>query len=284
MGNLSNIESTLRSETLAEDAHNRALPEIEGLPAEKVIQVNAEIVGSVATIVGAKPKVEAIRKQIEVEVPKFPGILLQKVELYAQALLYAHSVYQISAEPKDDLPPLLEMANTTTETLLADARALARRGLIPPEALDACKAQPGYKNRANDLQLLYTVFDSHWDKVAGKCAVTREELEMASRLASRIIRLVGLREQSPAAVAAAADKRARAFTLLINTWDEIRRAVTYARWKEGDADEIAPSIYAGKKRRQPEEPEQPEAPAPTPPVTPVNRNLNNLPGGSPFIA
>lgn len=283
MSTASNIESTLRSETLAEDAYIRVLPEIEAFPAEKVGQVNAEVVGAVATIVGARPKVEAVRRQIGIELPKFPAQAFDKVELYAQALLYAHSVYQVSAEPKDDLPPLLEMANTMAETLLADARALARRGLINPQAIDQCKGQPGYKNRASDLQLLYTVFDSHWDAVQGKCAVTREELEMAGRLAARIVRLVGLREQSPAAVAEAADKRARVFTLLVSTWDEIRRAVTYVRWKEGDADDIAPSIYAGKTRRQVEEPEpeQPQTPAPVQP--PVNRSLANLPGGSPFL-
>jgi hypothetical protein len=45
--------------------------------------------------------------------------------------------------------------------------------------------------------------------------------------------------------------RARAFTLLVRHYDECRRAITYVRHHEGDADEIAPSLFtrAAKPKR-----------------------------------
>ena len=44
--------------------------------------------------------------------------------------------------------------------------------------------------------------------------------------------------------------RDRAYTLVVETYDEIRRALNYVRWAEDDADEIAPSLYAGRAHRR----------------------------------
>lgn len=65
------------------------------------------------------------------------------------------------------------------------------------------------------------------------------------------------------------ERRQRAFTLFARAYDECRRAATYLRWQEGDADELVPSLYSGRNasRRGPEEPE-PAIPA-GPPQAPV---------------
>src|SRR5512132_3793744 len=46
--------------------------------------------------------------------------------------------------------------------------------------------------------------------------------------------------------AEAAFRKARAFTLFVTADDQGRRAVTYLRWNEGDADSLAPSLYKGR--------------------------------------
>jgi hypothetical protein len=48
----------------------------------------------------------------------------------------------------------------------------------------------------------------------------------------------------PAAGGAAVALRQRAFTLFATTYDEVRRAVSYLRWHDGDGDDIAPSLFA----------------------------------------
>jgi hypothetical protein len=105
--------------------------------------------------------------------------------------------------------------------------------------------------------------------VQSRSGVQDAELEPADKLAQRIVRVVGLREQCPAMVAAATDLRLRAFTLLFRTYDNVRRAVTFQRWSGGEADKIAPSLYAGRSngRRRAEPPVTdvpPPAPAPVP--------------------
>ncbi len=53
----------------------------------------------------------------------------------------------------------------------------------------------------------------------------------------------------PAVIDGAAEIRQQAFTLFIRTYDQLRRAVHYLRWEHGDAEEIAPSLYAASRRR-----------------------------------
>jgi hypothetical protein len=44
--------------------------------------------------------------------------------------------------------------------------------------------------------------------------------------------------------------RARAFRLLVNEYDQLRRAVTFVRWDHGDANAFAPSLHSGAHKRR----------------------------------
>ncbi len=288
------IQNEVRQEILAEDAYKRVLPELQAIAADDLLQVSVDPTAATAIALGARPRLLAMRKQLQENLPGFPAGMVDKIEDYAYALLYAHSVHQAATDPDDALPTLLAQADEMVGRLELDAKALAARGIIDPDSLDALTRQTGYKNRASDLQLLVTVLNGNWARIEGKVGTDRAELELASRLAGRIVRLMGQRDHSPAAIADASDKRARAFTLFSKGWDELRRGVAYVRWHEGDAEEFAPSLYANRGKSRDTEPAQPKTPPPQPqspapgqpangPV-PVQRNLEGIPGGSPFIA
>ncbi|HEX5657994.1 MAG TPA: hypothetical protein VFX59_12400 [Polyangiales bacterium] len=107
-----------------------------------------------------------------------------------------------------------------------------------------------------DLSLLTDAVQRRWAELKGKTAIQLEELLQAEALATSILRAVGEKEQAPAVAAEATAKRARAFTLFVTAYDEVRRAVTYLRWEDGDADAIAPSLYQARatSRRKPSTP------------------------------
>jgi hypothetical protein len=98
-------------------------------------------------------------------------------------------------------------------------------------------------------------------------------VDRAAELAPELLVALGERGHGKTAssAAAAADRRARAFTLLVDAYDACRRAVTYLRWNEGDADLIAPSLFKlrGPRRSPAEAPPEPPAPAPAPEPAPV---------------
>ena len=91
--------------------------------------------------------------------------------------------------------------------------------------------------------------------------------------------MVGVRDQG--SDSPSADLRQRAHTLLVTTYDQVRRMLTFLRWAEGDVERIAPSFWRarGGRKRAAESPVSllPLA-APADVGVPVG-----MPGSSPFI-
>ena len=151
------------------------------------------------------------------------------------------------------------------EQLFADAQGLGRRGLLEASQVDKLRSGVGYKNVAFDVLGLVGLFRERAQALAGKTAVTAQELDHAAERAQQLVTAVGLKEQSSVGVTAAALLRQQAFTLFTQAYDEARRAIGFLRWHAGDGDTIAPSLWAGRGGRKAGEPE-PTAPvvAPTP--------------------
>ncbi len=159
------------------------------------------------------------------------------------------SLWLSSEGAENALKPLLEEAVPLRENLLSDAEALARRGLLDAETVAEIRAGQGHIDTANDLvralgavqrELVGDRRQDGGDRGGG-------EPRRGDRAAApRRPRREGAR-QGPGPTEAA-DKRARAFSLLVHAYDQTRRAVAYLRWNEGDADAIAPSAVQGPRR------------------------------------
>jgi len=253
------------NEVLAQDAYERVKPELAKLAPEDLLQVNLEVSVALQTILGVLPEARALRDQIVQELPTFDIASFDRLEDYALTLGVTQTAYLVATEPPSDLEPLTEEAIEMRETLLRDAQALARRQLIDGGQLANLKGINGYKNIAQDLQILSKILQDAWPNIQGKAATTADELKTASQISTRLSRIVGLREQGPAQVAAATDERLRAFTLVLRTYEDARRAVIYLRARNGDADTIMPSLYPGRPRHR-----QSDATDPTKPNTTSN--------------
>lgn len=264
-----NNPSNVNDETLFEESYNRVLPELQALSSDELASINLEVNTAVSTILGAMPEIRAQRDNVAKQLPDHDVTQFDKVEDYAMALSYANTQYCIATQPPDDLQALLAEGIGIRETLCADLATLIRRGFISEESLKDLKGPNGYKNVANDLQITASLLKNNWSQIEGKCAVQQTEIEHALKLAAHILRVVGLREQSPVTVAAAADMRVRAFTLFTRAYDNVRRAIIYLRWHEGDADSIAPSLYVGRSngKKKPATDDKPNAPTPAPVTT-----------------
>ncbi|MCU0693646.1 MAG: hypothetical protein MUF54_19840 [Polyangiaceae bacterium] len=261
---------------------------------EDVKRVNLDVPSAVATSLGALPEILALRSEVEARLPKFDIGHFDRLQSYTMALSHAFAQSKSSIAELDKLPELNVEGTTIRDNFLADMATLARRGLINPKTFKTCKGYTGYKNIATELQVLSNLARAHWTGIEGKCGICLEELDRADKIAAHMLRLVGLREQAPEIAAEAADERDRAFTLFMRNYDQVRRAVTYLRWDEDDADEIAPSLYAGRRRSGTDSKKEEPAPvvvtpAPNagvpaepivPPVTPASPAV---PTGGPFV-
>jgi hypothetical protein len=224
------------------------------------------VVSTVTTALGILPKLAKLRSSIE-KLPDFNHALVLNFETYAMALYEAHADYLSATRPKEALPDMVEEATKLRDLLYADAQALIQRDLLDPQEIREVRTGIGYKALAVDLTLLGESLQRRWELVQSKTALQLDELLRAQQLAKELLRVVGEREQAPAVAAEAAANRSRAFVLYLRAYDEVRRAVTFLRWKEGDWDLIAPSPYAGRAapKKKPEATAEPPAAAtPTP--------------------
>lgn len=231
-------------------AYKEVQSEIDAMAGDDLAVINIDIPQAVSTVLGVLPKIAVLREAIVVNLPSHPIKTFDKLGTYALAAWYAHLLTLPPASPSSPIKPLLEEAAPLRENLLGDAEALARRKLIDASVVSDIRSGQGNIDVANDLVALAALFANNWDAIQGKTAATEAEVERAGKLGPLILAALGMREQGAVVLPAeAAAKRARAFTLFVRAYNETRRAVTYLRWHERDADELSPSLYKGRGRR-----------------------------------
>ncbi len=270
-------------------AYEATTADRDALAASDLLPVNLDVQLAITTVLGVMPRLDSLRAEIAATFPAEQVEPFEKAEAYARALAYAQTVYLAASTPTEALPALAERATKSRDLLLSDAKALAHRGLIDAKPLADLKGAIGYLNIASDLGVLVRILRERWTVIASKSAIQSSEIDEAEQIFEQITMAYAERSRQSTKVADAADDRQRAFTLLLKTYDQVRRAVTYLRWEKGDAEKFAPSLWAGRggrgsnseppARPEPQPPIAPPAPVTPPPspTTPVG-----LPGSSPF--
>jgi hypothetical protein len=237
----------------ARAAFLRIAPRLRSFDATEILRPNVSVPRAAAIALAAEPKIAALSKQIHSELPRFRIKLLRDLRPIALATWYAH----ISPRPEideDRVKQLVTEGAPLKRTLLLQAEALADRKLVSADRVTAIRTGRGHLDLANDLVALSQLFREHWPIVSTRVAIIEErELDRAAELGTALLEALGARtvtRTEPNAQQQANDLRWRAFTLLAQTYDEIRAAVAYVRRKEGDAEGIAPSLYSTRTRRR----------------------------------
>ena len=267
---------------LFETPFNELLPRFQALEPDDIVAVNVDVPTAVATALGAQPKLLELTERLARALPEFDLELVSKLDDYAFALSHAQTLYSMaSASASAELLQLLSKEGTALrETLWTDARTLVLRQLIDGRQLREVKGRGGYRSLAVDLQILAQVFRDEGARVEGKCATSVAEINRAEQLAAALLSTAGLVKHGQTTAAAAADLRARAFTVFTRAYDQIRRAMVYLRWNDGDVDAVAPSLYRGRGGHGKKKMETPEPVPPSPP--PLARTQNDA-SPQPFL-
>jgi len=289
MNDVTNVADDSKEAQLYDEAYKNLFDEIRNLPASDVMAINIDIPAAVTTVMGALPKIKAHRDAVASHLPHHDIARFDKIEAYALAVGQAQALYQAASAPAEPLDELVAQAVQSRDLLFSDASALARRNLLDGQKLNDLKGGTGYRNVGFDLLTLVAMMRNNWTAISGNSGVKQAEIDQAAKLGARLIAAVGLREQSPAVVAEAADNRQRAFTLFVTAYDQVRRALSYLQWNEGDVDQIAPSLYAGRNNGRRKSPDAPPVTAtPAAPVSPAAPNASTAASpnhnGSPAVA
>lgn len=248
-----------------EAAYQRLLPEMLALADKELAAHTLDIAQVTTTVRGAATKLRSLRDEVA-KLPYTNVTCIDDLEDAARALLYANAVYVTASKPSPALVELGERGALLRSRLYSDATALMGRALIDDEAVKSYRGTVGYRVISMDLIALATTLEAAWPAIAGKTAMTREEIAGAWAIADALSAAVAEREQSPGTTAEALRMRLLAYNLVLLRYDAARRAVGYLRWDEGDADEWAPSVYAGRgngnhKKAEPAEAASPQKPS-----------------------
>ena len=242
---MSALNHALPSLTRFRDAYERVLPELEALPEAAVLGINIDVPRAVTTALGALKNIAGQREAIARALPEVDLGQVDKLETYALAAGHAHAAF-MAASTVLPMKELAAQAMRVRQLLCSDAVALANRGLIDGRRLSALKGAQGHRNLAFDLLALAALFRERWGEVGSKTALEVSELDAAEALADQLVSRLNARKLPAPLLAAAAEQRRRAFTLFVSAYDEVRRAISFLRWKQGDVESIAPSLYAGR--------------------------------------
>jgi hypothetical protein len=241
-GNGGNGENGAR----AHAAFEELAPELAALPAETLIKVNLYVPKVVGTVMAKLRSIRTLRPKIEEHLPKFNLARFDRLESIVLALFYAHGAHLVASRPTPPLPALTARGTKLRRILLADASTQAERGLFSEEVLADIRKGTGYQDLGEDLIALVSLYRSRWADVKPTSGVSLAELDEAEALAAPLLVAAEEREMIPENRAKAIEQRRRAFTLLIEAYDDVRRAALYLCRTLKEANEIAPSLYSGR--------------------------------------
>jgi hypothetical protein len=230
----------------AEAAYTTMKVEMAQLAPESLGKINLDISQAVSIALGVLPGLQSFRPAMA-RLPDFDIAQLDKLETFALGAWYTHLLALPPASASNPVQVLLEEATDLRNSLLSDAEALAARGLLDADSVREIRKGHGNMDIANDLVALSALMGASWGKIENKTAATAEEVHRAGDLGPLLIAALGVREHAVTVTPVeAADRKLRAFTLFTGAYDQVRRAVSYLRWNEGDADSLAPSLYKGR--------------------------------------
>lgn len=275
------------------EAFEAVKEEMASLQKAELQKVNVDVTAAFKATRGSIPKLAPLRPLVA-QLGLFNISNFDKLETYAYALMHAQAGLLAATDDADPIDEMNMQLTGIRESLLADAVALEKRKLLDARRSEL-KGAHGYRNLTLDVLTLSRLFRNNWEAIKNKTAVELAELDDAERLADRLISAVGVRDEGQSIVAEPAETRSRVFTLFLRAYDEVRRAVTFIRWHEGDVDLLVPNIFGGSRSRKSEvaapdaqstdpqgpaqTPAAPQAPAGNAPATPPNAGM---PGTSPF--
>lgn len=244
-------------------AFTELLPVIRAVGEDDFVPVNLDVMTIIYLIEAVTPRIAPHRATIVEELPKFPIQNIDQLGQYALALGHAHTTYCNSMKPSPILQALAEKAAPMREILVSEATTLIKRRVFPSNLLDNLQGPNGYRNLATDLLLIADKLRANFDAISKRTTLTLAELTEAENLAAQMNHEIGLRQQSSEGQAQAARDRQAAYTLTVKAYEQARAALAYVRREHGDADDIAPSLYAGRNNSNAKKKETESKPAAT---------------------
>jgi hypothetical protein len=175
---------------------------------------------------------------VERRLPDFGLGVVDDLEVCAVALAQAHEHCRSSAATSSSDGAVVREMHRLHRRLRAELESLRGRGQLSLPNASRKRGRPSDAKRCAELESFCRLVRAHLALVLRKTDIAPVELTYAETL------IESFRRRHPSAVDAREKQRvlrAKLFTLFVRDYDEIRRAVTYLRWR--DAEMLAPPLH-----------------------------------------
>jgi len=264
MENQTEHDTNSTYDSFGEAEYHLMYPRFSAIPLADCKPINIDVTHAIVTVLGALPEIVALRSDFHVNFRDFEDELLDSLGPATLALSHAHALYRGGVAPRPELAQMATELTATRDRLYDAVALLSSFGLMSGEVLRTCKAGNGYRTVTFDVVALVAELRGNWSKISGRVPLTEQDLLAASNAARELATAIGLREQGPVMVGERSENRQKAFTLFIQIYEKLRRAVQYVRADFGDSESIAPSLYSGRTARKGKDAEAEVEPTPAP--------------------
>jgi len=221
-------------------------PTLEAMLPEEVVPIALDPTRSASVVVGSLPRIESYRAALEAQFGASALAFLDELPIIADATKQA-DIELTAADSASDLSEPFAQVTEDHRLLLTDAEALANRKLLDRARVDAGRPAQGYRTKATSTLVLIALLRERWDVVKDETPLTPGELHAIEARTQVRLKLLDEREQGSTRLPAA-ELRMRALCRLVRTYGEVQRMLTYVRWWEGDAEDVAPSLWMGRRK------------------------------------
>jgi hypothetical protein len=195
------------------------------------------------------PRILPYREQLAA-LTGFDAALLDRVPVYGRAAIYAVKRERANGPEKSVThPKLVEEMESSYFRFYKTAEYLVAMGLMNKQILTAARTGTSVVDRSTDLGTLALEFDAHRARLGASSILTAEEIARAAKLSREVVDSLVQRSNAENAPSEFRNDRQRAATVFFDAWEEIRRAIHWLRWYEGDAHTLAPSLFTTADRR-----------------------------------
>jgi len=259
----------------AQKAYERVKSELEALTIDELAVLNVDLVSATSIALGVAERIVAHRERMA-KLPEFDVRSVDNLVDYAKAAWYVYVTNLPEPEPADAAALVNEVTELRTK-LLMWATPLVGAGKFDAGAIARIKEGAGNKDAAGDVVALVGLYRARWDDIKTICGITEQDLARGAEVGPAVFAMLSRREFQTATINDGSLRVRRAWTLLDRAYSQCRRALSFLRFVEADADTLAPSL-----RRNLGRPQSPERP-PTPPSPPVVEAQDPLPQAPPVI-
>jgi hypothetical protein len=272
----------------AEKAYERVKPELEALTADDLAAMNVDLVSATSIALGVSERIVSHRERMA-SLPEFDVRHVDKLVDYAKAAWYVYVTNLPAPEPAEG-PQLLNEVVELRAKMLMWAAPLVGAGKLDAAAIARIKEGSGNKDAAGDLVALVGLYRARWEDVKSICGVTEQDLTRGAEIGPAVFAMISRREFQTSSISDGSLRVRRAWTLLDRAYSQCRRALSFLRFEEEDADTLAPSLRRNQGRPQPTErtpvtpPPVIETQTPAAPAAPVITTPSIGGGSGPFMA